>query len=359
MIRSFWARGRRGPSTGTHALIVGPYRVHNFGDDLIGAVIATHLQRQGYRVSIPKLSAENARWLGTQYAETYDGLFESADLVVVGGGGIMSDTAGAKPGASYLEIVARAAAQGTLAGRPLVVTGVGAGPWLRDKSRRLAQEVSSIATRVGVRDQESFEHLRQIGVDERKIVAGADIALLTSDHLRFRRRRRRGRRIGLQFDIGLFEDMRQNPHLDEIRAGVARYANDNARDVVLVSNGRHPSQMADAAPDCELLRYARLERFLPQLAGLDALMTSHLHLAITAYSQRIPSFSLYVREKTRRFYDQIGHPERAVDLRTATPDDLRRLLESMESARWTPEDEATLRRLKDQARSLLGILPEP
>lgn len=338
-------------------MIVGPYRVHNFGDDLIGAVIAKHLQARGYNVSIPRLSADNARWLETQHAESYDGLFETADLVVLGGGGIMSDTAGAKPGASYLEIISQAVAHGALTTQPLVVTGVGAGPWLRDKSRRLALEMSKIAQSVGVRDMESYEHLRELGVDESKIVAGADLALLTSDYLRFRRRRARGRTFGLQFDISLFEDMKENPNLGAIQAAVIGFANDNVRNVVLVSNGRHRSQLADVAPDCELLRYARLKDFLPRLSGLDALMTSHLHLAITAYSQRIPSFSLYVREKTRRFYDQIGHPERAVDLRTASLDDVQRLIASLETARWTPDDESRLQELKTQSRELLDLLP--
>ncbi|MGF6822446.1 polysaccharide pyruvyl transferase WcaK-like protein [Microbacterium sp. ZKA21] len=357
MIRPLWSGTDRTRKSDKRALIVGPYRVHNFGDDLIGAVIATHLQERGYRVSIPRLSAENARWLGTQHAESYDGLFETADLVVVGGGGIMSDTAGAKPGASYLEIISRAVDQGALTTQPLVVTGVGAGPWLRDKSRRLALEVSGIAQAVGVRDQESYEHLTDLGVDENKIVAGADLALLTSDYLRFGRRRTRARKIGIQFDIALFEDMKENSNLGAIQDAVVEFANDNARNVVLVSNGRHRSQLADAAPGCELLRYSTLKDFLPKLAGLDVLMTSHLHLAITAYSQRIPSFSLFVREKTRRFYDQIGHPERAVDLRTATLDDVHRLVESLEGARWMPDDEARLRALKAQSRALLDLLP--
>lgn len=357
MIRPLWGGQERTRKSDKHALVVGPYRVHNFGDDLIGAVIAKRLQKQGYRVSIPRLSVENAQWLGTQYAETYDGLFETADLVVVGGGGIMSDTAGAKPGASYLEIVSRAMAQGALTNQPLVVTGVGAGPWLRDKSRRLALEISGRAQFVGVRDRESHEHLSTLGVEEHKIVEGADLALLTSDHLRFRRQRTRGRKIGLQFDIAQFEDMEENPHLATIEAAVTGFASNSARNAVLVSNGRHRSQLADAVPDCELLRYTTLKDFLPRLAGLDVLMTSHLHLAITAYSQRIPSFSLYVREKTRRFYDQIGHPERAVDLRTATPDDVRRLIAAMETARWSPFDEDRLRQLKAQSRQLLHLLP--
>jgi len=75
-----------------------------------------------------------------------------------------------------------------------------------------------------------------------------------------------------------------------------------------------------------------------------------------AYSQRIPCFSLYVREKTKRFYDQIGHPERAIDLSTATVKDFEKLIEAAQNAEWTDRDEETLTRLQGEARTLLDFV---
>jgi polysaccharide pyruvyl transferase WcaK-like protein len=95
---------------------------------------------------------------------------------------------------------------------------------------------------------------------------------------------------------------------------------------------------------------------LPRLAGLKAIFTSHLHLAIAAYSQRIPCFSLYVREKTKRFYHQIGHPERAVALNGATVGDLQKIIEKAEKVHWTKKDEEKLQFLKQNAQKLLKIL---
>ncbi|WP_448263207.1 polysaccharide pyruvyl transferase family protein [Microbacterium aurum] len=336
------------------ALIVGPYRAHNFGDDLVGAILARHLQSLGYEVTIPRLSESNSAWLGSRFAENYEGQFERADVVVVGGGGIMSDTSGAKPGASYLEIASRAHADGLLHNTPVYVTSVGAGPWLRAKSRVLAQQVAGIAQYVGVREQESYDHLRAIGVDAEKLVLGADLALLTPELLAFTPRR--GKRLGLQFDVTAFPDVQENPHLPAIVAAVGDHARSRARDVVLIRNGRARSEIADLAPKAERLSYTSLERFLPQLGGMRALFTSHLHLAITAYSQRIPTYSLFVREKTRRFYEQIGHPERAIDLRTATLADAHRFLAAAAVATWTTADEERLRTLKADARSLLSFV---
>lgn len=336
------------------ALIVGPYRAKNFGDDLVGAIFAKHLQRQGYDVCIPRLSEANSEWLGTRYAESYDGLFETADLVVVGGGGIMSDTSGAKPGASYLQIVADAGASGALGDTPLVVTSVGAGPWLRARSRELARSVSERATVVGVREQESYDHLRGLGVAEEKLVLGADVALLTPEYLDFSATP--SRKLGLQFDVSAFDDVQGNPELPAIVETLGKYARKRRKDVILVRNGRARSEIAPAAPGAELLSYTTLQDFLPRLAGMRALFTSHLHLAITSYSQRIPTYSLYVREKTRRFYEQIGRPERALDLRVATVSDLKRFLDAAEKAQWTDADEMTLQRLKGDAQRLVDLI---
>ncbi|MGL3151810.1 polysaccharide pyruvyl transferase family protein [Microbacterium sp. A82] len=342
------------PGEGRNALIVGPYRAKNFGDDLVGAILTRHLQGLGYEVSIPRLGEENCKWLGTTYAADYSGAFEQADVIVVGGGGIMSDTSGAKPGASYLEIVDKAARAGDLKNKNIYITSVGAGPWLRERSRELALSASNLASHVGVRELESFEHLRGLGVPDDKIVLGADLALLTPEILSYRPAR--SRKLGLQFDVNAFDDVKENPHLKEIVATVGQYASDHSSGVVLIRNGKARSEISHAAPSAACLSYTDLQTFLPQLAGLRALLTSHLHLAITSYSQRIPTYSLYVREKTRRFYEQIGHPERALDLRTATVDDAARFLNAAAAARWTEEDEEKLLSLKQDARKLLAFV---
>lgn len=336
------------------AVVVGPYRVHNFGDDLVGAIIVKRLQRLGYTVTVPKLGRENSDWLGIEHHEEYGDLLEAAGLIVVGGGGIMSDTSGSKPGASYLDIIARAAIRGELQGKRVVVTSVGAGPWILERSKMLAFGVSMFAEKIGVRDQESFDNLALIGVKGPKVVLGADCALLSSEHLKFSPVK--DRLYGFQFDIASFEDLHVNPRLREIADAATAYVRENAEHITLISNGKGRPQLADDVPGINVLRYNRLEDYLPRIAGRKALFTSHLHLAITSYSQRVPTFSLYVREKTRRFYEQIGHPERAIDLSTATVDDFHRLVEEMERAKWTEHDENTLTRLQADARKLLDLL---
>lgn len=186
------------------------------------------------------------------------------------------------------------------------------------------------------------------------MVLGADCALLSADFLNFSPKP--NGKIGIQFDTKQFDDVLKNPDFEAIAGAVKHYTQANASKVVLVSNGQRKSPLAQDAPACETLEYENLQSFLPRLAGLKAIFTSHLHLAITAFSQRIPTFSLYVREKTKRFYDQIGRPERAMDLSVATPEDFKRFIAAAETATWTDKDEETLLQLQGQARSLLEFL---
>ena len=266
----------------------------------------------------------------------------------------MSDTSGANPGASYLDIVAKAHMAGKIHKAPIHVTSVGAGPWILDRSRMLAYGVSLIAERIGVREQESYDHLRSLGVTENKLVLGADLALLTPDLLDFTASP--SGKLGMQFDVNAFADVKDNPALPAIIEAAGQYAANHSTDVILLHNGKSKSQLAAAAAEATTLSYTKLADFLPVLGGMRSLFTSHLHLAITSYSMRIPTFSMYVREKTRRFYDQIGRPERAIDLRSATVDDFQRFIAAAETATWTETDEESLQRLKRESRTLLDFI---
>lgn len=336
------------------AVVVGPYRVHNFGDDLVGAIIAKRLQRLDYSVTVPCLGRSNCDWLGINFTETYDGVFEDAETIVVGGGGIMSDTSGAKPGASYLQIISTAAMRGRLTGKKVYVTSVGAGPWILEKSKMLAFGTAMIAEKIGVRDQESFDYLAGIGVEGSKVVLGSDCALLSADFLDFKPIP--NKKIGIQLDTKQFDDIHQNPDLESISEALKEYIISNEPSIMLLSNSGRKSPLAQAAPNVATLEYNNLRDFLPHLTGLKAMFTSHLHLAITSYSQRIPIFSLYVRDKTKRFYDQIGRPERAVDLKTATLTDFKRFISAAETATWTDQDEETLQKLRSKAQTLLDLI---
>jgi len=340
---------------GKYATIIGPYRYHNFGDDLIGAVITKHLQLQKYNVCIPLLGKENAVWLGTEHSNNHEVAIQKSDVIIIGGGGLLGD-AGILPDDYYRELALKAASMGTLTGKKVMTTGIGAGPLKLESSKKLTLEIASLSEKIGVRDSESRIFLEKLGVNNEKIIEGADLALLCSNYLKFEKTQ--NNKIGVQFDIVSYKDIiENNPKVDEVYNAICRYSYRNSSKVILVSNGNYKSQIYNKSnPNFEMLCYNTFESFLPSLAGLKAIFTSHLHLAITAYSLRIPCFSLYVREKTKRFYNQIGHPERAIDLQFATVEDFERLIKEAEVAIWSDKDEERLQILQKGAKKLLEFV---
>jgi len=336
------------------ASIIGPYRYHNFGDDLIGAIIAKYLQSKNYSTTIPLLSKENSELLGLEIQNCRKKAIKDSNLVVIGGGGILGDS-GIRPDDHYRIIGLKAALYARLLGKKVITTAVGAGPLEYYKSRVLTRFLAYLSGKVGVRDLESNQFLANMGINKNKLIQGADIALLCEDY--FSIKKTESKKIGIQFDIDHFNDIRENSDLDNLKKVIVEYVERNKSNTILISNGSNKSQLLEEMNfTCDTLCYNNLHTFLDSLSRLRAIFTSHLHLAIAAYSLKIPCFSIYVREKTKRFYNQIGRPERAVDIKTATVNDFGRLISEAEKATWTDEDEERLISLKIESNKLLEIL---
>lgn len=338
------------------AVIIGPYTIHNFGDDLIGAIMAKDMINKGYRVRLPFFTRANSTLLNLHSELNPTMAVNTADTVVIGGGGMFGD-AGTQPKDTYRIMSLQASVRGRLQGKRVLTTGVGAGPLSLKKSYLLTYLICLLSEKIGVRDHESFKFLSSIGIRKKKIVEGADIALLSSMY--FPAGMHQTRKLGLQFDIGMFKDILEaNNNIQSIMEEIVRFIDQNVSNIVLISNNKLRSELYYCQQfDIDTLCYTGyLPPFMKHLSEIRAIFTSHLHLAITAYSYRIPCFSLYVREKTKRFYDQIGHPERAIDLKKATGEDCVLFLEQMSHAEWTSFDEERLREMQRSAKILLDII---
>lgn len=339
------------------ATIIGPYLIENFGDDLIGAILAKNLKEKGYEVHLPGLSQKNCNQLGIHFTPSRKKAILDSKLIVIGGGGILGD-AGVKPNDIYRKMALKAAITGKLLNKKVVITGVGAGPLTFKRSKRLTKAACYLAQKVGVRDKESSEFLKKIGVNPKKIKCGADIALLTEEAFQVNMINRNT--FGFQFDVDHFPDIQTNPELTSIKETLINIINQDFENSLIITNGKSNSQLTSLLKSnpIELNYSGDLASFIKQLNNISAIFTSHLHLAITAYSLRIPCFSLYVREKTKRFYNQIGHPERAIPLKTATKEDCNLLLNLMKTCRWTAFDENRLKELKTESNNLLNVIPK-
>ena len=343
------------PRLAPSVAIVGPYIMHNFGDDLVGAVLTHFLQEQFHaQVLLPSLSQQNCHWLGIPAVATNRDAILTSQAILIGGGGILGDS-GVSAHNGYLLSAGKAALFGRIARRRVIVSGVGAGPLARRSSRILCRTICDLVSAIGVRDRASAQFLvREMGVSPTKVVLGSDVALLWPKA--FQVAQQRLNTIGVQFDAWTYSSAQENPFFADIIKCLVDFCNARAEEVTLVSNASRATQLhhhLEYAP--RSLHYSLLPSFLSRLSGLRAILTSHLHLAIAAFAARVPCYSIYVKEKTKRFYEQIGRTERAIDIASAKPVEVERLLNSVQEACWTDEDELILCRLQSDATRLIDI----
>lgn len=162
-------------------VLSGYYGFGNAGDESVLFSIIKELRRKKRSVQIVVLSnnpeqtskaykveAVN-RWCVTRVL----GEILKADLVISGGGSLLQDTTGSKSILYYLGVVLLA----KICGKPVFFYAQGMGPLKRRCSRILVRWVGNLVNSITVRDKNSLQTLRQLGVTRPPVQVTADPVL--------------------------------------------------------------------------------------------------------------------------------------------------------------------------------------
>ncbi len=178
-----------------HLLICGAAGFTNRGDDaLLWGMLRQLRAVAGARpikvVGGPELGALTAPFGAT--AMSYDDraelarAIEDADLVLLGGGGMLYDVdydatlarfLTDPPDRQWLYELAKLAAAARAAGRPVMMYAIGAGPLFSDPARRVARFIGESAQAVTVRDRASADLLVECGLSPARVQLAADPAV--------------------------------------------------------------------------------------------------------------------------------------------------------------------------------------
>lgn len=162
-----------------HRIVVsGYYGFGNLGDE---AILATIVQQLGQRAELVVLSAnpeQTEAAFGVRAVPRLDlkaiaRELRGASLFLSGGGGLMQDVTGVVSVPYYggLMIIAR------FLGVPNMVFGQGVGPLSQPMSRMLTRFAFSSAKALTVRDQASYDLLRELGIRQDRLTLTADPVL--------------------------------------------------------------------------------------------------------------------------------------------------------------------------------------
>jgi polysaccharide pyruvyl transferase CsaB len=176
----------------TRLLISGYYGFGNTGDEAILTVLLAGLRRRYADLEVTVVAGD-PEWIAAEHGtgsvswQDIAGLIaaaETADLMVLGGGGLFQDYWGCHPENiltprhGNIDYWAGFALLARLLDKPLAIYAVGAGPLVGDTARRYTRLAFEHAGSATVRSEGSFRLLSEIGIDPDRMHVTADPAWL-------------------------------------------------------------------------------------------------------------------------------------------------------------------------------------
>ena len=370
---------------GKHIFITGYYGFGNTGDEAILTAIIAHLRAADPALRITTTSAEpeqTASTFGVEAILWSDMLamleaVRSADLILIGGGGIFHDYWGFNPQAFLTDnqwgigFYTAPAVLGSLYGKPVMLYAVGVGPLLSDQGRRFTKVACDAAQRITVRDDGSKTLLETLGVDGGKVEVTADPAF--GFPLQELKAKSTPGKIGValrHWDVGVHPSfvegeiaqaldlfLRNNPNEVEF---IPFQLLTNREDDLAVAHRVHGlMQQKDRATvlDQPLSPAALLER----MSSYNLVVGMRLHSVIFGLLAGVPVVALSYDPKVEQVMAQMGLQAFSLDVRSIEAAGLAaRMRESLEDGPVSRERTQALRELAVRNAAIaLEILRQP
>lgn len=177
-------------ATRERVLICGYYGFGNAGDELILAAMLHDLRALRPGLAVTVISGDPA---ATRASHGVDAVHwqdvpaiasrvRTADLVIVGGGGLFQEYSGIDPDSLFTDrhyaitFYAEPAILGALCGRRVMLYAIGVGPLTSEHGRRTVRAACDAAQVITLRDEESARLVASLGVDPARLRVTADPA---------------------------------------------------------------------------------------------------------------------------------------------------------------------------------------
>lgn len=354
-------------------IVHGCYHTLNFGDVLLLEVMADHLRR-AYDVT-PVCPWIHPSLEGKLLADPGAGLRAcfAARAAIFGGGGYLDHF----PERRKMRRLMRYSVPASIfraTKTPYVVTGPGVGLEIHGKGAARIKSICLGARAVCVRDQESKDSLIRVGIPGDRVEVTADLVLaLTEDMIpddavrqaeELLGRATPGvRRLGMHVQSGGEERGRFDGYLRAI--GPILGDRDDVEPIFFFDHGGPENEgfsrrIREHLPRARVLPAQSHWTLAAILKRFDAVITTKLHVGITAWTLGVPTcgFSVY-HAKTSRFYRQIGREE----FQAPISDDPARLVEwvrmfAEEPERFGAESPTAREELPRRARRNFEVIDE-
>ena len=178
----------RGASLPSDAVIIGYYGYRNLGDEAVLEGLLRLLRQELRMGDVVVVSGDPKSTQDTHGVRAVDwtdapavlGAVYNTSLVIVGGGGLLSDQSGFTPElaltreAGTLPGYLAPALMAKSTGVPVVAWGVGVGPFFHEGSRRWMRVFGEVASAISVRTKEDLQELERLDIP--RVSVGGDMA---------------------------------------------------------------------------------------------------------------------------------------------------------------------------------------
>lgn len=285
--------------------LFGYYSHGNFGDNLMAYMFYRHLESIGISPVIYSSDALFAEEYGMRIEPSLEAFIAECDMIVLGGGGLMTPrkvSSGAKQITSEMRDLVRICRE-----RSVPIYGIsigGNGIPLQQIEPVERRELIAAAKYTTLRNLEDMPALEELG---RPCDYYPDVVWTSPEMFRPDVERGTRGRIGINIYT---RSSRRRRWLEWFLMSIVRYRRDLDFLFISVSsdfnlnNGTIGS--ADWGANCKTVALHELQAAVNCLASLDCLITSKLHIGMTAMSLGVPAVSYAGEPKTRLVYNRIG-----------------------------------------------------
>lgn len=323
----------------------GSFMNDNFGDYLLFKVVSDWIYEVDKKNTILSynVSSKYDNLVNFQRCSAKSAINES-DIIVLCGGGYLGEPNNNKlrwtinfiknHGTQFLRIVRSK--------KPYIIIGVGAGPQTSYICKCITKKLCNGAEVVSVRDVESKEFLKKIGVKKNVEVVPDIVMSTTTNYLKMDDLKKNS-------DNQVLEDIktvlihltsRVSVKNNFLVNDIKRYAeeNENIKFIISSDQGREVLKERNrfwakllSGKDVEIYDYRDPSELLTVINKSDIIITDKLHVGIVATRLYKKVISIAGHSKTKRFYKQIGRSQFTKDNKDIKSGEIYSLIKNCDS----------------------------
>jgi polysaccharide pyruvyl transferase WcaK-like protein len=321
-------------------LLCGATHGSNFGDSLFAYMFKKKIESkyQNADIYFTKASKYSKDNLNIKVATLKD-LFSMDAMVYISGGYFGQSHNESLKGSIYRFLVYFIFGLFMIFRRkPIAILGVGAGPLKRSFLKRTAVFIFNKAKIVSVRDNESKVYMTRYGVNSDIIVTSDSAQVIDDKIFNIKRKTKwiseneklKDKYIVLVHLASKYSDLYNNTVIKAIKESIS-----TQKDIGFIITTDYVTDSVELEeiykmfPEDNTVIYNFYNPidFVEIIANVDAAITPKLHVGILActYNKSVVSFPLHPG-KTKRYYQQIGYPERCKSLFEVNKDEAKQMI---------------------------------